>query len=62
MSSSPCLETLRKKGLEVRYMVDPVDECCVQQLMKLDGKILKSATKEGLDIEGEDEKKKLEEV
>ena len=26
VSSSPFLETLRKKGLEVLYMVDPVDE------------------------------------
>ena len=62
VSSSPFLETLRKKGLEVLYMVDPVDEYCVQQLKEFDGKEFKSTTKEGLDIEGEDEKKKLEEV
>ena len=43
------------------YMVDPVDEYCVQQLKELDGKMFKSTTKEGLGIEGEDEKKKLEE-
>merc|ERR1712222_246060 len=29
VSSSPFLETLRKKGLEVMYMVDPVDEYAV---------------------------------
>ena len=62
VSSSPFLETLRKKGLEVLCMVDPVDEYCVQQLKEFDGKEFKSTTKEGLDIEGEDEKKKLEEV
>merc|ERR1712054_382365 len=62
VSSSPFLETLRKKGLEVLYMVDPVDEYCVQQLKEFDGKKLKSTTKEGLDIEDEDEKKKLEEL
>ena len=56
------LETLRKEGVEMLYMVDPVDEDCVLQLMELDGKIFKSTTKEGLGIEGEDEKKKLEEV
>merc|ERR1712136_315719 len=62
VSSSPFLENLRKKGLEVLYMVDPVDEYAVQQLKEFDGKKLKSTTKEGLDIGDEDEKKKLEEL
>merc|ERR1711934_1004101 len=62
VSSSPFLENLRKKGLEVLYMVDPVDEYAVQQLKEFDGKKLKSTTKEGLDIADEDEKKKLEEL
>merc|ERR1711908_167862 len=62
VSSSPFLENLRKKGLEVLYMVDPVDEYSVQQLKEFDGKKLKSVTKEGLDIADEDEKKKLEEL
>merc|ERR1712021_130719 len=61
VSSSPFLETLRKKGLEVLYMTDPIDEYTVQQLKEFDGKKLKSTTKKGLDIEDEDEKKKLEE-
>merc|ERR1712146_333512 len=62
VSSSPFLENLRKKGLEVLYMVDPVDEYAVQQLKEFDGKKLKSTPKEGLDIDDEDEKKKLEEL
>jgi len=62
VSSSPFLETLRKKGLEVLYMVDPIDEYGVQQLKEFDGKKLKSVTKEGLDIDDEDEKKKIEEL
>merc|ERR1712013_94331 len=62
VSSSPFLETLRKKGLEVLYMVDPIDEYAVQQLKEFDGKKLKSTTKEGLDIDDEDEKKKFEEL
>merc|ERR1711896_84902 len=62
VSSSPFLENLRKKGLEVLYMVDPVDEYAVQQLKEFDGKKLKSVTKEGLDIADEDEKKALEEL
>merc|ERR1712012_111845 len=62
VSSSPFLEALRKKGLEVLYMVDPIDEYAVQQLKEFDGKKLKSTTKEGLEIDDEDEKKKLEEL
>merc|ERR1712038_1700132 len=62
VSSSPFLESLRKKGLEVLYMVDPIDEYGVQQLKEFDGKKLKSTTKEGLDIDDEDEKKKIEEL
>merc|ERR1711899_613527 len=62
VSSSPFLETLRKKGLEVLYMTDPIDEYAVQQLKEFDGKKLKSTTKEGLDIDDEDEKKKFEEL
>merc|ERR1712185_81714 len=62
VSSSPFLEALRKKGLEVLYMVDPIDEYGVQQLKEFDGKKLKSTTKEGLDIEDEAEKKKIEEM
>merc|ERR1711959_765834 len=46
----------------VLYMVDPIDEYGVQQLEEFDGKKLKSTTKEGLDIDDEDEKKKMEEL
>merc|ERR1712038_1954802 len=62
VSSSPFLENLRKKGLEVLYMVDPIDEYGVQQLKEFGGKKLKSTTKEGLDIDDEDDKKKMEEL
>merc|ERR1712022_87956 len=58
--SSPFIENLRKKGFEVLYMVDPVDEYAVQQLKEFEGKKLKSTTKEGLELDDEDEKKKLE--
>jgi len=62
VQASPFLETLKKKGYEVLYMVDPIDEYCVQQLKEFDGKKLKSVTKEGLDLNDEDEKKKMEEL
>merc|ERR1712100_999208 len=62
VSSSPFIETLRKKGIEVLYMVDPIDEYCVQQLKEYDGKKLLCASKEGLNLdETEDEKKAFEE-
>merc|ERR1712167_235617 len=61
VSSSPFIEGLRKKGFEILYIVDPIDEYCVQQLKEYDGKKLKAVTKEGLDIDTEDEKKKTEE-
>merc|ERR1711953_222294 len=63
VETSPFLEKLKKKGYEVLYMVDPIDEYCVQQLKEYDGKKLLSATKEGLDLQDdEDEKKAFEEA
>jgi len=41
------------KGLEVLYMVDPIDEYVAQQLKESDGERLKSTTKEGLEIDDE---------
>lgn len=62
VANSPFLEALKKRGLEVLYLVDPIDEYMVQQLKDYDSKKLKSCTKEGLDLEEtEDEKKHQEE-
>jgi molecular chaperone HtpG len=63
VAASPFLEGLRKRGYEVLYLVDPIDEYMVQQLKEYDGKKLVSCTKEGLELDDtEDEKKKKEEL
>merc|ERR1711943_113237 len=59
VESAPFIEQLKKRGYEVIFMVDPIDEYCVQQLKEYDGKKLVAVTKEGLNLEKtEFEKKK----
>jgi len=61
--NSAFVERVVKRGFEVVYMTEPIDEYCVQQLKEYDGKKLISVTKEGLELpEDEDEKKKFEEA
>jgi len=63
VETSPFIEMCKKRNFEVLYMVDPIDEYCVQQLKEYDGKKLVSVTKEGLKFEEtEEEKKKKEET
>jgi len=62
VQNSAFVERVKKRGFEVIYMVDPIDEYCIQQLKEFDGKKLVSVTKEGLELpESEEEKKKFEE-
>jgi len=62
VENSPFLEALKKRDLEVLFMVDPIDEYAIQQLKDYQGKTLACATKEGLDLGlTEEEKKKAEE-
>merc|ERR1719231_26172 len=63
VAASPFLERLKKRGLEVIYMTDPIDEYATQQLKEYDGKKLVCVTKEGLELdETDDEKKAWEET
>ena len=63
VSTSPFLERLSKKGYEVLFLVDAIDEYAVQQSKEFDGKSLTSITKVGLTLEDtEEEKKAFEEV
>lgn len=57
---SPYLEKLKEKSFEVLYCVDPVDEWVMQSLAKYDEKDLRSITKEGLELDSEEEKKAKE--
>jgi len=50
VESSPYLEVLLKRGYEVLYLVDPVDEYAASSLPEFDGKKLQNAAKEGLDL------------
>jgi len=58
VEASPFLERLKKRGLECLYMVDPIDEYATQQLKEFDGKKLISVTKEGLQLDDDDQEKK----
>jgi molecular chaperone HtpG len=63
VENSPFLEACKKRGFEVLFMVDPIDEYAVQQLKEFEGKKLVCITKEGLKFDdAEDEAKKKEEL
>jgi len=61
VEQSSFVERVRKRGYEIIYMTEPIDEYCVQQLKEYDGKKLISVTKEGLELPEDDEEKKKRE-
>merc|ERR1712063_189612 len=62
VQTSAFVERVIKRGFEVVYMTDPIDEYAVQQLKEFEGKNLVCVTKEGLELpEDEEEKKRREE-
>jgi molecular chaperone HtpG len=58
---SPHLEALKKRGYEVLYMTDPVDEWATQGLREFQGKPLVSAMHADLKLKSTDEEKKEQE-
>ena len=63
LANSSFIEMLKKRGFEVLYMVEPIDEYAVTQMREYDGKKLVCVTKEGLEFpEDEEEKKRFEEL
>merc|ERR1712151_502031 len=61
VQNSPFVEKFRKKGLEVIYMVDPIDEYSIGNLKEYNGLKLVCITKEGLNIQETEEETKPKE-
>ena len=59
VESSPFLEKLKKRDIEVLYMTDAIDEYAIQQLKTYESKNMICVTKEGLDLGEDEEEKKL---
>merc|ERR1711907_357315 len=61
VKKSPFLEKLLRKGYEVLYCTDAVDEYLFQQLTEFEGHKMMSATKEGMKMDESDDEKALQE-
>nr|XP_039250321.1 endoplasmin-like [Styela clava] len=61
VENSPFVERLLKKGYEVIYLTEPVDEYTIQALPEFDGKRFQNVAKEGLGLDdGEKAKERKE--
>ena len=58
----PQLEILRERGIEVIYLVDPVDEFAINALVNYNGKEIQSVNREDFEIDDEDADKKKAEL
>lgn len=63
VESSPFVERLLKKGYEVLYLVEAIDEYAINAVPEFEGKKFQNVAKEGLTLdEGDSAKEKLEEL
>lgn len=59
--NSPFVERLLKRGYEVLYLTEPVDEYTIQNLPEFDGKKFQNVAKEGLELDEPEAAKKYKE-
>ncbi|KAK6176557.1 hypothetical protein SNE40_014819 [Patella caerulea] len=62
VSKSPFVERLLKKGYEVLYLTEPVDEYCIQSLPEFEGKKFQNVAKEGLKLDDSEKSKERKEA
>lgn len=62
MEKSPFVERLLKKGYEVLYLTEAVDEYCIQSLPEFEGKKFQNVAKEGLKLDQSEKAKELREA
>jgi molecular chaperone HtpG len=60
VENSPHLEAFKARGVEVLYLLDPIDELLVQSLTEYSGKPLRSAAKGTVDLGSKAEKDQAE--
>ena len=60
IAQSPLLETFRKRGLEVLYLDEPVDEWVIQGLQKFDEKEFQAVDAADLDLGADEDEVKIE--
>ena len=62
ISQMPQMELLRERGIEVLYLLDPVDEFAVEALNKYADKEFQAVTREDFELDDEESKKTKTEV
>nr|pir heat shock protein 83 - Trypanosoma brucei [Trypanosoma brucei] len=61
LETSPFIEQARRRGMEVLFMTDPIDEYVMQQVKEFEDKKFACLTKEGVHFEETEEEKKQRE-
>ncbi len=62
IDSLPTVELVKDKGFDILYLIDNVDEFCMQMLRDYQEKTFKNINQGDLDIDSDEEKKELEKV